>query len=196
MPLLYPTSCKCSTESFVNSASPFPLLFFLEEKKQKKIICGTGFPAAPAAFAGLQHKNGQLACERPFFVPRRMCENVFSTLIILSRFVFCFFSSRKEIVPLLFFLEEKKQKKIICRICFCAFLYILRNPVAQNGRLACERPFFVPRRMCENVFSTLIILSRFVFCFFSSRKEIVPLLFFLEEKKSFPKRNHTPFSCA
>ena len=74
MPLLYPTSCKCSTESFVNSASPFPLLFFLEEKKQKKVICGTGFPAAPAAFAGLQHKNGQLACERPFFVPRRMCE--------------------------------------------------------------------------------------------------------------------------
>ena len=60
MPLLYPTSCKCSTESFVNSASPFPLLFFL---------------------------------------------------------------------------EEKKQKKIICRICFCASLYILRNPVAQNGRL-------------------------------------------------------------
>ena len=76
-----------------------PLLFFLEEKKQKKIICGTGFPAASAAFAGLQHKNGQLACERPFFVPRRMCENVFSTLIILSRYVFCFFSSRKEIVP-------------------------------------------------------------------------------------------------
>jgi len=92
----------------VNSASPFPLLFFLEEKKHKKSICGTGFPAAPAAFAGLQHKNGQLACERPFFVPRRMCENVFSTLIILSRYVFCFFSSRKEIVPLLFFLEEKK----------------------------------------------------------------------------------------
>jgi len=73
--------------------------FLFRRKKQKKIICGTGFPAAPAAFAGLQHKNGQLACERPFFVPRRMCENVFSTLIILSRYVFCFFSSRKEIVP-------------------------------------------------------------------------------------------------
>ena len=87
-------------------------------------------------------QNGQLACERPFFVPRRMCENVLSTLIILSRYVFCFFSSRKEIVPLLFFLEEKKQKKIICRICFCAFLCILRNPVAQNGRLTYEPAVF------------------------------------------------------
>ena len=101
-------SAATSFVSFLQEKKSFPLLFFLEEKKQKKIICGTGFPAAPAAFAGLQHKNGQLACERPFFVPRRMCENVFSTLIILSRYVFCFFSSRKEIVPLLFFLEEKK----------------------------------------------------------------------------------------
>ncbi|MDO4342953.1 MAG: hypothetical protein Q4C27_04940 [Eubacteriales bacterium] len=185
MPLLYPTSCKCSTESFVNSASPFPLLFFLEEKKQKKIICGTGSPAAPAAFAGLQHKNGQLACERPFFVPRRMCENVFSTLIILSRYVFCFFSSRKEIVPLLFFLEEKKQKKISSRIGFCASLYILRNPVAQNGRLTYEPAVFSFQAGCarKRLLSEIFPLSRYVFCFFSSRKEIVPLLFFLEEKK-------------
>ena len=94
-----PPSAAMSFVSFLQEKKSFPLLFFLEEKKQKKIICGTGFPAAPAAFAGLQHKNGQLACERPFFVPRRMCENVFSTLIILSRYVFCFFSSRKEIVP-------------------------------------------------------------------------------------------------
>ena len=34
----------------------------------------------------------------------------------------------------------------------------------------------------ENVFSQINHLSRSVFCFFSSRKEIVPLLFFLEEK--------------
>ena len=176
MPLLYPTSCKCSTESFVNSASPFPLLFFLEEKKQKKIICGTGFPAAPAAFAGLQHKNGQLACERPFFVPRRMCENVFSTLIILSRYVFCFFSSRKEIVPLLFFLEEKKQKKIICRICFCASLYILRNPVAQNGRLTYEPAVFSFQAGCARKRLLSEIPPSAATSFVS----------FLQEKKSFP----------
>ena len=77
-----------------------PLLFFLEEKKQKKIICGTGFPAAPAAFAGLQHKNGQLACERPFFRCKLdVREDAFCSKCPLSRDVFCFFSSRKEIVP-------------------------------------------------------------------------------------------------
>ena len=195
MPLLYPTSCKCSTESFVNSASPFPLLFFLEEKKQKKIICGTGFPAAPAAFAGLQHKNGQLACERPFFVPRRMCENVFSTLIILSRYVFCFFSSRKEIVPLLFFLEEKKQKKIICRICFCASLYILRNPVAQNGRLTYEPAVFSLQAGCARK----RLLSekppqprRLLFLFFKKRNRPPSFLFRRKEAKENHLRNRIP----
>ena len=195
MPLLYPTSCKCSTESFVNSASPFPLLFFLEEKKQKKIICGTGSPAAPAAFAGLQHKNGQLACERPFFVPRRMCENVFSTLIILSRYVFCFFSSRKEIVPLLFFLEEKKQKKIICRICFCASLYILRNPVAQNGRLTYEPAVFSLQAGCARK----RLLSekppqprRLLFLFFKKRNRPPSFLFRRKEAKENHLRNRIP----
>ena len=36
--------------------------------------------------------------------------------------------------------------------------------------------------MRESVFPQINHLSRNVFCFFSSRKEIVPLLFFLEEK--------------
>ena len=36
--------------------------------------------------------------------------------------------------------------------------------------------------MRESVFPQINHLSRSVFCFFSSRKEIVPLLFFLEEK--------------
>ena len=115
MPLLYPTSCKCSTESFVNSASPFPLLFFfdflffLESKGSKrKSIAGKLFFCAFGGLANVQRKTDGSHTSRPFFVPRRMCENVFSTLIILSRYVFCFFSSRKEIVPLLFFLEEKK----------------------------------------------------------------------------------------
>ena len=40
----------------------------------------------------------------------------------------------------------------------------------------------------ESIYSQINQLPRSVFCFFSSRKEIVPLLFFLEEKKSFPCR--------
>ena len=132
-----------------------------------------------------------------FFVASWMCGKPPSVRNTpLSRDVFCFFSSRKEIVPLLFFLEEKKQKKIICGTGFPAAPAAFAGLQHKNGQLACERPFFVPRRMCENVFSTLVILSLFVFCFFSSRKEIVPLLFFLEEKKSSPKRNRTPLKAA
>ena len=121
----------------------FDFLFFLESKGSKrKSIAGKLFFCAFGGLANVQRKTDGSHTSRPFFVPRRMCENVFSTLIILSRYVFCFFSSRKEIVPLLFFLEEKKQKKIICRICFCAFLCILRNPGAQNGRLTYEPAVF------------------------------------------------------
>ena len=176
MPLLYPTSCKCSTESFVNSASPFPLLFFLEEKKQKKIICGTGSPAAPAAFAGLQHKNGRLTYEPSVFSLQAGCAGgrLLSEIPPSAAMSFVSFLQEKKSFPLLFFLEEKKQKKIICGTGFPAAPAAFAGLQHKNGQLACERPFFVPRRMCENVFSTLIILSRYVFCFFSSRKEIVP----------------------
>ena len=54
------------------------------------------------------HKTDGSHTNRPF--PRSIQdvrENVFSQIDQLSRNVFCFFSSRKEIVPLLFFLEEK-----------------------------------------------------------------------------------------
>ena len=46
-----------------------------------------------------------------------------------------------------------------------------------------NRPFFRSGQdVRESIFSQINQLSRSVFCFFSSRKEIVPLLFFLEEK--------------
>ena len=98
----------------------------------------------------------------------------------LSRYVFCFFSSRKEIVPLLFFLEEKKQKKIICRIGFCAFLCILRNPVAQNGRLTYEPAVFSLQAGCAGK----RLLSekppqplRLLFLFFKKRNRSPSFLF-------------------
>ena len=122
---------------------------------------------------------------RPFFrFKQDVRKSVFSQIDRLSRSVFCFFSSRKEIVPLLFFLEEKKQKKIICRSCFCAFQSGLCDPVTQNGRFTYEPSVFRSwQNVRESVFSQIDRLSRSVFCFFSSRKEIVPLS---EEKKSYP----------
>ena len=163
MPLLYPTSCKCSTESFVNSASPFPLLFFfdflffLESKGSKrKSIAGKLFFCAFGGLANVQRKTDGSHTSRSFFrFKLDVREAAFCPKCPLTRFVFCFFSSRKEIVPLLFFLEEKKQKKIICRICFCASLCILRNPVAQNGRLTYEPAVFLfqARRAEKRLFS-------------------------------------------
>ena len=157
MPLLYPTSCKCSTESFVNSASPFPLLFFfdflffLESKGSKrKSIAGKLFFCAFGGLANVQRKTDGSHTSRPFSrFQLDVREKPFCPKSPLSRYVFCFFSSRKEIVPLLFFLEEKKQKKIICGTGFPAAPAAFAGLQHKNGQLACERPFFVPRRMCE-----------------------------------------------
>jgi hypothetical protein len=122
-----------------------------------------------------------------FFVSSWMCAKTPSVRNApLSRFVFCFFSSRKEIVPLLFFLEEKKQKKIICRICFCAFLCILRNPVAQNGWLTYEPAVFSLQAGCagkrllsEKPPQPLCLL----FLFFKKRNRSPSFLFRRKEAK-------------
>ncbi len=132
-----------------------------------------------------------------FFVSSRMCAKTPSVRNTpLSRDVFCFFSSRKEIVPLLFFLEEKKQKKIICRICFCAFLCILRNPVAQNGRLTYEPSvFFVSSWMCAKTPSVRNIPPqplRLLFLFFKKRNRSPSFLFRRKEAKENHLRNRIP----
>ena len=61
----------------------------------------------------MQHKTDGSYVNRPFLCSKQnVRESILSQINHLSRSVFCFFSSRKENVPLLFFLEEKKQKKI------------------------------------------------------------------------------------
>ena len=88
----------------------------------------------------------------------------------------------------LFFLESKgsKRKSIAGKLFFCAFGG-LANVQRKTDGSHTSRPFFrFKLDVRENAFCPKSPLSRYVFCFFSSRKEIVPLLFFLEEKKSFP----------
>ncbi|MCI6950632.1 MAG: hypothetical protein MR740_00380, partial [Clostridium sp.] len=76
---------------------------------------------------------------RPFFCSGQDTqESIYSQINQLPRNVFCFFSSRKEIVPLLFFLEEKKQKKINCGAAFLLCSCRFRQRAAQNGRFKCE----------------------------------------------------------
>ena len=161
-------------------------------------------------------------------------ESIYSQINQLPRSVFCFFSSRKEIVPLLFFLEEKngqlareaqalrrtdagtscvvvgrnttagmppssalslpvsaaparqlsranrprKRKSSAEQLPPCApaaFANVLHKTDGSNA----NRPFFRSKQdVRENVFSQIDQLSRSVFCFFSSRKEIVPFFSF------------------
>ena len=168
--------------SLFSSKESVLLLFFLEEKKQKKINCGAAFLLCSCRFRQRAAQNGRFTYEPSVFCSGQDTqESIYSQINQLPRSVFCFFSSRKEIVPLLFFLEEKKQKKVICRIGFCAFLYILRNPVAQNGRLTYEPAVFSfqagcagSRLLSEKPPQPLCLL----FLFFKKRnrslKEIVP----------------------
>ena len=117
------------------------LLFFLEEKKQKKIICRTGILCAFAAFANALHKTDGSYVNR-----------------------------------LLFFLEEKKQKKINCGASFLRCCCCFHQRIAQNGRFVCEPSVFrFKQDERESCSSQTNDLPRNVFCFFSSRKEIVPL---------------------
>ncbi len=77
-------------------ASAFPC----KPTTQKKIICGTGILYTPAVFPNALHKTDGSYVNRPFFRSKQdVRENVFSQIDHLSRSVFCFFSSRKEIVP-------------------------------------------------------------------------------------------------
>ena len=121
-----------------------------------------------------------------------------------ARSLFSLFSS-KESVLLLFFLEEKtgqlaREAQPLRRT--SSFLFRrkeakenhlrnrdslhscrFRQRAAQNGRFKCEPSVFCSGQDTqESIYSQINQLPRNVFCFFSSRKEIVPLLFFLEEK--------------
>ncbi len=93
--------------AFLSGANPF--LFFLERKESKrKSSADHAFALFKAVYAILLHKTDGSYVNRPFFrFKQDVRESVFSQIDRLSRSVFCFFSSRKEIVPLLFFLEEK-----------------------------------------------------------------------------------------
>ena len=96
----------------------FDFLFFLESKGSKrKSIAGKLFFCAFGGLANVQHKTDGSHTSRPFFCFKLdVREAAFCPKSPLSRYVFCFFSSRKEIVPLLFFLEEKKSFPLLLRM--------------------------------------------------------------------------------
>ena len=94
--------------------------------------------------------------------------------IIASFLLFLFFLKS---VPLPFLSRKKrKQKKVICRTVALRCCCLFREHTTQNGRFTYEPSVFRSMQDTrESVFSQINQLSRSVFCFFSSRKEIVPL---------------------
>ncbi|MDO4343150.1 MAG: hypothetical protein Q4C27_05940, partial [Eubacteriales bacterium] len=87
------------------------LLFFLEEKKQKKVIFGRGILLCHRCFCQRALQNGRFVCEPSVFpFPAGHEGKRFFQTNHLSRNVFCFFSSRKENVP-----PFKKRKRTLFR---------------------------------------------------------------------------------
>ena len=79
---------------------PSSFLFRRKEAKENQLR-NSFFFCAPAAFTNLLHKTDGSYVNRPFFCSGQDArESIFSQLNQLSRSVFCFFSSRKENVPL------------------------------------------------------------------------------------------------
>ena len=154
--------------AFLSGANPF--LFFLERKESKrKSSADHAFALFKAVYAILLHKTDGSYVNRLLFLEEKTV------------------GLRGKRSPsdgrLLFFLEEKKQKKIICRTATSLRSCLFHQPVAQNGRFVCEPSVFRSwQNVRESVFSQKNILPRSVFCFFSSRKENVPF----QEKKSYP----------
>ena len=187
MPLLYPTSCKCSTESFVNSASPFPLLFFLEEKKQKKVICRIGFLRFSLQFAQscctkrMAHiRAGRFFCFKLDVQEKPFCSKCTPQPLCL---LFLFFKKRNRSPSFLFRRKEAKENHLPDWFLRFSLHFAQSCCTKRTAHIRAGR-FFVASWMCGKPPSVRKApLSRYVFCFFSSRKEIVPLLFFLEEKK-------------
>ena len=111
-------------------------------------------------------------------------ENVFFRQIICPAVSFVSFLQEKKTYPFLFFLERKEAKENQVRGAASLFFCRFRQRGIQNGRFVCEPSVFFRfgQDVRESIFSQINQLSRSVFCFFSSRKENVPL----QEKKSFP----------
>ena len=119
------------------------------------------------------HKTDGSNANRPFFRSwQNARESVFSQINQLSRSVFCFFSSRKEIVPLK--KKRSKRKSSAEQLLFAAVVFFA-NMLHKTDGSHTNRPFFRSwQNARESIFSQINQLSRYVFCFFSSRKEIVP----------------------
>ena len=136
--ILFFATFSCFFSFFLKA---FLFLFFLERKGSKRKSSAEQLLfAAVVFFANMLHKTDGSHTNRPFFRSMQDTrESVFSQINQLSRSVFCFFSSRKEIVLLSFLSRKKrKQKKVICGTVVSLRFRRFRQRAAQNGRFTYE----------------------------------------------------------
>ena len=169
------------------SAAPARQLSRASRPRKRKSSAEQLISAAVAFFTNVLHKTDGSYGNRPFFctIGSDVRETSFSPKENLPRSVFCFFSSRKENVPLLFFLEEKKQKKINCGAAFFLRSCCFRQCVTQNGRFTYEPSVFP--FLCRTCGRTSFLRSIIY--------PAVSFVSFLQEKKTFPyqeKKNVPP----
>ena len=185
--ILLLASFSCFFSFFLKA---FLFLFFLERKGSKRKSSAEQLLfAAVVFFANMLHKTDGSHTNRPFFRSMQDTrESVFSQINQLSRSVFCFFSSRKEIVPFFsFYKKRSKRKSTAAELLFCASAAFANVQHKTDGSHT-NRPFFRSMQDTrESVFSQINQLSRSVFCFFSSRKEIVPF----QKKRNRPSITST-----
>ena len=95
------------------SAAPARRLSRANRPRKRKSFAEQLSFYAPVAFANMMHKTDGSYVNRPFLYSKQnVRESIFSQINHLSRSVFCFFSSRKEIVPPLPFLSRKKKRSV------------------------------------------------------------------------------------
>ena len=162
------------------SAAPARLLSRASRPRKRKSSAEKLLFCTVAFSANVPCKTDGSYVNRPFFRCRQdVQETAFPPKDILSRSVFCFFSSRKGIVPFFsFYKKRSKRKSTAAELLFCASAAFANVQHKTDGSHT-NRPFFRSwQNARESVFSQINQLSRSVFCFFSSRKEIVPFFSF------------------
>ena len=182
------SSPAVSFVSFLQEKKSYPFLFFLERKGSKrKSSVEKLFFAVPAASADTMHKTDGSHTNRPFLCSKQnVQETAFSQKNTLPRSVFCFFSSRKEIVPPSFLFRRKEAKENRLReSCFSVLLpFSITCNTKRTVHIRTVR-FSVSSWMCGKA-SFLRKTS----------SPAVSFVSFLQEKKSYPlqEKKPSPFS--
>ena len=139
----------------------------------------------PAGFPNTQHKTDGSHTNRPFFLFRagHAGKHLFTDKSTAPQcLLFLFFKKRNR--PLLFFLEEKKQKKINCGAAFLLCSCRFRQRAAQNGRFTYEPSVFLFRagHAGKHLFTDKSTAPQCLLFLFFKKRNRSPV----EEKKSFP----------